>query len=161
MEMKKFHFNFLAALRVFCDTYAYHVVLSWEMYSRFSYNYLTRHPRSVLSQTLKKNHQVEMNVVCINIKQQQKNELRLSSYHEPLRANFCKYRESGDSFNIFNFLIFCPNKAFSELFSKIQLKDPKALDFFQNRGKFENRHFGLPPPLKIDKNDAFSFRSCW
>ena len=78
-----------------------------------------------------------------------------------LRASFCKYRESGDSFKIFNFLIFCPNKAFSELFSKIQLKDPKALEFFQNRGKFENRHFGLPRPLKIDKNDAFSFRSCW
>ena len=80
---------------------------------------------------------------------------------QKLRANFCKYRESGDSFKIFNFLIFRPNKAFSELFSKIQLKDPKALEFFQNRGKFENRHFGLPPPLKIDKNDAFSFRSCW
>ena len=78
-----------------------------------------------------------------------------------LRASFCKYRESGDSFKIFNFFIFCPNKAFSELFSKIQLKDPKALEFFQNRGKFENRHFGLPPPLKIDKNDAFSFRSRW
>ena len=78
-----------------------------------------------------------------------------------LRASFCKYRESGDSFKIFTFFIFCPNKAFSELFSKIQLKDPKALEFFQNRGKFENRHFGLPPPLKIDKNDAFSFRSCW
>ena len=78
-----------------------------------------------------------------------------------LRASFYKYRESGDSFKIFNFLIFCPNKAFSELFSKIQLKDPKALEFFQNRGKFENRHFGLPPPLKMDKNDAFSFRSCW
>ena len=80
---------------------------------------------------------------------------------QKLRANFCKYRESGDSFKIFNFLIFRPNKAFSELFSKIQLKDPKALEFFQNRGKFENRHFGLPTPLKIDKNDAFSFRSCW
>ena len=78
-----------------------------------------------------------------------------------LRASFCKYRESGDSFKIFNIFIFCPNKAFSELFSKIQLKDPKALEFFQNRGKFENRHFGLLPPLKIDKNDAFSFRSCW
>ena len=78
-----------------------------------------------------------------------------------LRASFCEYRESGDSFKIFNFLIFCPNKAFSELFSKIQLKDPKALEFFQNRGKFENRHFGLPRPLKIYKNDAFSFRSCW
>ena len=78
-----------------------------------------------------------------------------------LRANFCKYRESGDSFKTFNFFIFCPNKAFSELFSKIQLKDPKAHEFFQNRGKFENCHFGLPPPLKIDKNDAFSFRSCW
>ena len=78
-----------------------------------------------------------------------------------LRASFCKYREFGDSFKIFNFFIFCPNKAFSELFSKIQLKDPKELEFFQNRGKFENRHFGLPPPLKIDKNDAFSFRSCW
>ena len=51
------------------------------------------------------------------------------------------------------FFIFSPNKAFSELFSKIQLKDPKALEFFQNRGKFENRHFGLPPPLKIDEND--------
>ena len=81
--------------------------------------------------------------------------------HPQLRASFCKYRESGDSLKIFNFLIFCSNKAFSELFSKIQLKDPKALEFFQNRGKFENRHFGLPPPLKIDKNDAFSFRSCW
>ena len=78
-----------------------------------------------------------------------------------LRASFCKYRKSGDIFNIFSFFIFCPNKAFSELFSKIQLKDPKALEFFQNRGKFENRHFGLPPPLKIDKNDTFSFRSCW
>ena len=77
-----------------------------------------------------------------------------------LRGSFCKYRESGDSFKIFNFFIFCPNKAFSELFSKIQLKDPKALEFFQNRGKFENRHFGLPPPLKIDNNEAFSFRSC-
>ena len=41
-----------------------------------------------------------------------------------LRASFCKYRESGDSFKIFTFFIFCPNKAFSELFSKIQLKDP-------------------------------------
>ena len=78
-----------------------------------------------------------------------------------LRASFCKYRKSGDSFKIFNFLIFCPNKAFSELFSKIQLKGTKALEFFQNRGKFENRHFGLPRQLKIDKNDAFSFRSCW
>ena len=85
----------------------------------------------------------------------------ISKFFMALRANFCKYRESGYSFKIFNFLIFSPNKAFSELFSKIQLKDPKALEFFQNRGKFENRHFGLPPPLKIDKNDAFSFRSCW
>ena len=80
-------------------------------------------------------------------------------FPQSLRANFCNYQESGDSFKIFNFLIFCPNKAFSELFSKIQLKDPKALEFFQNRGKFENRHFGLPRPLKIDKNDASSFRS--
>ena len=78
-----------------------------------------------------------------------------------LRANFCKYQESGDSFKIFSVLILCPNKGFSELFSKIQLKDPKALEFFQNRGKFENRYFGLPQPLKIDKNVAFSFRSCW
>ena len=78
-----------------------------------------------------------------------------------LRANFCKYRKSGASFKIFSFFIFCPNKAFIELFSKIQLKDPRALGFFQNRGKFENRHFGLPPPLKMVKNDAFSCRSCW
>ena len=83
------------------------------------------------------------------------------SISEHLRANFCKYRESGDSLKIFNFFIFCPNKAFNKLFSKIQLKDTKALEFFQNRGKFENRPFGLPPSLKIDKNDAFSFRSCW
>ena len=89
------------------------------------------------------------------------NQEMFSTFFTALRANFCKYRESGDSFKIFNFFIFSPNKAFSELFSKIQLKDPKALEFFQNRGKFENRHFGLPPPLKIDKNDAFSFRSCW
>ena len=75
-----------------------------------------------------------------------------------LRASFCKYRKSGATFKIF---IFCPNKAFSELFSKIQLKDRRAFEFFQNRGKFENRQFGLPPPLKIVKNDAFSCRSCW
>ena len=87
--------------------------------------------------------------------------LDIYPYSGTLRASFCKYREFGDSFKIFNFFIFCPNKAFSELFSKIQLKDPKTLEFFQNQGKFENRHFGLPPPLKIDKNDAFSFRSCW
>ena len=78
-----------------------------------------------------------------------------------LRASFCKYRESGDSFKISTFFIFCPNKALSKLFSKIQLKDSKALEFCQNRGKFENRHFGLPPPKEIDKNHAFSFRSCW
>ena len=28
VEIKKFHFNFLAALRFFCDTYAHYVVLS-------------------------------------------------------------------------------------------------------------------------------------
>ena len=44
-----------------------------------------------------------------------------------LRASFCKYRESRDSFKIFNFFIFCPNKPFSELFSKTQLKYPNAL----------------------------------
>ena len=36
-----------------------------------------------------------------------------------LRASFCKYRKSCDSFKIFNFFVFCPNKPFySELFSK-------------------------------------------
>ena len=89
------------------------------------------------------------------------NSKTLKNCLKKLRASSCKYRKFGDSVKIFSFFIFCPNKAFSELFSKIQLKDPKALEFFQNRGKFENRHFGLPPPLKIDKNDAFSFRSCW
>ena len=44
-----------------------------------------------------------------------------------LRASFCKYRESRDSFKIFNFFIFCPNKPISELFSKTQLKYPNAL----------------------------------
>ena len=44
-----------------------------------------------------------------------------------LRASFCKYRESRDSFKIFNFFIFCPNRPFSELFSKTQLKYPNAL----------------------------------
>ena len=36
-----------------------------------------------------------------------------------LRASVCKYRESRDSFKIFNFFLFCPNKPFSELLSKI------------------------------------------
>ena len=40
--------------------------------------------------------------------------------YKSLRACFCKYRKSGDSFKIFNFFNFCPNKAFSELFSKIR-----------------------------------------
>ena len=56
--------------------------------------------------------------------------LKVKSGFKALRASFCKYRESGDSFKIFNFFIFCPNKALSELFSKIQLKAPKALEFF-------------------------------
>ena len=74
-----------------------------------------------------------------------------------LRARLGKYRKSGDSLKIFNFFIFSPNKAFSELFSKLQLKDPKALEFFQNRGKFENPHFGLQPPLKMTKMMHFRF----
>ena len=65
-----------------------------------------------------------------------------------LRANFCKYRESGDSFKIFNFLIFCPNKAFSELFSKIQLKDPKALGVFSEPRKVWKSPFW--PPAAIE-----------
>ena len=39
-------------------------------------------------------------------------------YQTYLRASFCKYRKSRDSFKIFNFFVFCPNKPFSELFSK-------------------------------------------
>ena len=74
-----------------------------------------------------------------------------------LRASFSKYQKSGDSFKIFTFFIFCPNKAFSELFSKIQLKDPKALEAFQNRGKFENRHFGLRRHGKLTKRLHFRF----
>ena len=46
---------------------------------------------------------------------------------EMLRASVCKYRKPGASCEIFNFFIFCLNKPFSELFSKIQLKVPKAL----------------------------------
>ena len=81
-------------------------------------------------------------IVVMTIKNLKKDKLIKLSL---LRASFCKYRESGDSFKIFTFFIFCPNKALSELFSKIQLKDPKALEFLQNRGKFENRYFGLAP----------------
>ena len=44
-----------------------------------------------------------------------------------LRASFCKYGKSRDSFKIFNFFVFCPNKAFRELFSKTYLKYPDAL----------------------------------
>ena len=44
-----------------------------------------------------------------------------------LRASVCKYRKPGASCEIFNFFIFCLNKPFSELFSKMQLKVPKAL----------------------------------
>ena len=66
-----------------------------------------------------------------------------------LRATFCKYRKSRDSFEFFNFFIFCPNKPFSELFSKIQLKYPNALCFFQNQAKFENHHLGLLQAFKI------------
>ena len=73
-----------------------------------------------------------------------------AALNRPLRASFCKYRKSRDSFEIFNFFIFCPNKPFSELFSKIQLKYPNALWFFQNRGKFENRYFGRLQAFKIE-----------
>jgi len=66
-----------------------------------------------------------------------------------LRASVCKYRKPGASWEIFNFFIFCLSKPFGDLFSTMQLKVPKTLWFFQNRGKFENRHFGFPPPLKI------------
>ena len=48
-----------------------------------------------------------------------------------LRASVCKCREPGAGCEIFNFLIFCLNKPFTELFSKIQLKAPKALYSFK------------------------------
>jgi hypothetical protein len=44
-----------------------------------------------------------------------------------LRAAVCKYRESGVSCELFDFLIFCPKDPFGELFSKITLKS--AVDF--------------------------------
>ena len=66
----------------------------------------------------------------------------------PLRASFCKYRKSGDSFKMFSFFIFCPNKAFSELFSKIQLKDPKALEFFSKSRKVWESPFW--PPAAVE-----------
>ena len=36
-----------------------------------------------------------------------------------LRTRFCKYEKSCDSFKVFNFFLFCPNKPFGELYSKI------------------------------------------
>ena len=50
-----------------------------------------------------------------------------STFKYLVRASVCKYRIPGASCEIFNFFIFCLNKPFSELFSKIQLKVPKAL----------------------------------
>ena len=44
-----------------------------------------------------------------------------------LRASSCKYREWGDSREISDFFIFCPNNLYSELLSKIPFKDPEAL----------------------------------
>ena len=75
-----------------------------------------------------------------------------------LRASFCKYRESttgnasavrrlesGDSFKIFNFFIFCPNKVFSEslkiaiLASRRHWKLTKMMHFrFARAGKRDN-----------------------
>ena len=46
------------------------------------------------------------------------------------RASFCKYRKSRDSFKIFDFFLFSPKKPFSELFSKTELKYPKARQFY-------------------------------
>ena len=74
-----------------------------------------------------------------------------------LRASFCKYRKPGASCEIFNFFIFCLNKPFTELFSKMQLKVPKALYFFKNRGKSENRHFGFRHHQKKGKMVHFRF----
>ena len=39
----------------------------------------------------------------------------------------------------------------------MQLKDPKALEVFQNRGKFENRHFGLRRHGRLTKMMHFRF----
>ena len=41
-------------------------------------------------------------------------------------ANSFKYREGDDS-RISDFLMFCPNNLYSELFSKIPFKGPEAL----------------------------------
>ena len=76
-----------------------------------------------------------------------------------LRASSCKYGEWDDSRKISDFFIFCPNNLYSEWSSEIPFKGSEALQFFRNRGKFENRHFSCQTRPKMAENCAFSFRS--
>ena len=48
-----------------------------------------------------------------------------------LGADSCNFRESGDTREILDFLIFCPNNLYGKLFSKIAFKGSTAFYFFK------------------------------
>ena len=82
-----------------------------------------------MNQALQSNHQgsgEESERVDVLVENYMKKNTELYDI-ETLRASVCKYRKPGASCEIFNSFIFCLNKPFSELFSKIQLKVPRAL----------------------------------
>ena len=60
-------------------------------------------------------------------------ELNSNKNSNCLRAAVCKYRDSRDSCQNFDFLIFCLKDPFGELFSKIALKDSSDFYFSRNR----------------------------
>ena len=93
------------------------------------------------------------------------NKLSRSLFH--LRASFCKYRKSRDSFKNFSFLRILPKHTFKwvifENIIKISQRALVVFFFFRNRGKFENRHsccWASTPSKMPGVNDfLFSFYS--
>ena len=69
--------------------------------------------------------------------------------HPDLRASFCKYRKSRDSLKIFNFFAFCQTYPLVCYFRKHK-KQQQNIVFFNIRGQFENRYFGMLQLFKIE-----------
>ena len=63
--------------------------------------------------------------------------LEISGNKNNLRAADCKNQKSADKRGLMDFFIFCPEKPFGELLSKITIKLSKEFSFLTNLAKRE------------------------
>ena len=79
---------------------------------------------------------------------------------QKLRKGDSKYREFASKTELSDFFIFCQEKPFGELFSKIRLKLSKEFSFLRNPTKSGFAAFALRPPLNSsEKMGKFTWLS--